>query len=540
MDLDSPPCSPKGDTPDYVNDDVPRNVPEVSSKSRNTQSISVNSHGSKSKHEDQSGGLQEVQEDNKVSSEGFFHGHSPQVYGGQFLHPSFIPQLSSYHDDVDIDIEPLGFPTSDDTDIRSFPSPHSASTSVADTLRRDLGRGGDTTFPSRRRGEESSEFGNHVPFYHRADNHFDESTVRPHSPIVPCSAGRAHSEKRHEKDASVDHPIVQLSSHSLSIDNKVQEVPSLIDDVREVNTTDSNKEYTPILDPYESSPPSRSTRRLVDSKRRPSIRPVSIKPVSRGTNSALHSATSIGRTFSPYNIPLPLSATSRQTSSSSISFMTPLISSKPSTPSQIQLQQSKPAAPGGVSVDNVNITPPGSATHQLGSPSGTMSSMASGKRRPAPQFPSSPRERNIASHRELIARSAGLPPVNYTQTPAILRVPPTAQWSPAFHRSGYTSNAPRPHGGLGPYKIPASPGYPAPPHTAIPSYHRKSSTSAPTNSESCMPDQPGPPSGAQIMKTPQGTVKMRNVPVAWVVKELNRQAPRLWVDINSADCCIGK
>jgi hypothetical protein len=185
---------------------------------------------------------------------------------------------------------------------------------------------------------------------------------------------------------------------------------------------------------------------------------------------------------------------------------------------------------------------PGTPTGGLANPSGAMSMTA--RRQPAPAWPSAPRrEAPPTSHREIIARSAGLAPPGYAyiyaQTPTSLRVPPSAQWSPAFHRSGYT----RQH--ASPYAIPPSPtrGYLQPPHSANP-VRRAFPSSAPIPSSPRVPDYllPMPPSPApvRVTRTPNGTYRYENVTVDWVSKGLHLNAPRVWNDVHSTDCKIGE
>jgi hypothetical protein len=278
------------------------------------------------------------------------------------------------------------------------------------------------------------------------------------------------------------------------------------------------------------------------SRRRSSLhRPVPI-PIKSSCSSLL------GARPSPYRIPLPLSAASHSRPSAGYPYPMAALTSTPSTSSQVHMQD--------LSRRSSNVSPPGrrhastsSATGQPGyhdriaSPSGTLSQSPGSKRRAPPAFPTSPRESTVTSHRALIALSAGLPPSGQTQTPTALRVPPTAQWSPAFHRSGYSSitNHPRPlKASPSPYHIPPSPTYPQPPHSAAPSYHRRAEpSSAPQISSPKLPDHLAPPIPGENAPTEQVTYKLKNVSVAWVVQKLNSQAPNFWFNPASADCRIG-
>lgn len=179
----------------------------------------------------------------------------------------------------------------------------------------------------------------------------------------------------------------------------------------------------------------------------------------------------------------------------------------------------------------------------LPQPSGAMS--MSGRRQAPPAWPSAPRrEAAPTSHRQIIARSAGLaPPPGYThvypQTPASLRVPPSAQWSPAFHRSGHG----RQH--ASPYAIPPSPtrGYVQPPHSANP-VRRAFPSSAPMPSSPRVPEHLFPvvpsPSPVRVTRTPNGAYRYENVTVDWVSRELHLNAPRVWNDLHTTDCKIGE
>lgn len=285
------------------------------------------------------------------------------------------------------------------------------------------------------------------------------------------------------------------------------------------DSADEADRYQPL--PYSKPSPSPRPRSSLGSfsRRSSHIRPVSIPPITLS-----HSHPYSSSRVPPYSIPLPsstrpsFSRMSTTTGSCTVppSHTTPL----PSTPRRGSSSKTPPRA-------NADDCPSG----RLASPSGPMSLS---KRRPAPAWPTSPRrDEPTPSHRELIARSAGLPPLGYAQTPLALKVPPTAQWSPAFHRSGYNRQChPYPSAGIVP-------------HTANP-VRRGMTASAPISSSPRIPDhasiphnRPRPPSLSQIIPTDKGTYRYKNVSVAWVVQELNNHAANVWSSPETSDCRIG-
>lgn len=288
--------------------------------------------------------------------------------------------------------------------------------------------------------------------------------------------------------------------------------------------------------------------------------------------SASASASASALRHSPYNIPLPLSSGGTRSLrsakgipghmqqmpsplppplfSTSVLRTPPLQQTHSSSSSTTTPTRKIKIEPGDE--DDGQFTPPGrtssSPARPIASPSGSMSTTLSttpSKRRAPPTFPCSPRRETITSHREIIARSAGLPPLGsaphtLSHTPNALRVPPSAQWSPAFHRSGYNRAN---HSYHTPYPIPPSPSQQQylhnPPHSAGPAYHRRPMpNSAPMVSSPRVPDQPKPPSPEQIVKTAKGTFRYKDVSVAWVVAELNKVAPKYWFNPPSADCKV--
>lgn len=318
------------------------------------------------------------------------------------------------------------------------------------------------------------------------------------------------------------------------------------------------------------------------SSRHSRVRPIAIHhPYSAEGVQRSATGTPFASRQSPYNIPLPLSSSSQSLRSAKSALLwhmgspPPLFTHKalrtpplypPSHPSHPPAHSASTPTravkiePG--QEDELPTTPPGhpssarpqnaSPSRPIASPNGSMSlSMASAstpsKRRQPPTFPCSPRRGSITSHREIIARSAGLSSSSsaslpFSHTPNALKVPPTAQWSPAFHRSGYNRAN---HSYTTPYFIPVSPSYASthhqlqPPLSAGPSYHRRPSpNSAPLASSPRVPEQPKPPSPAQVVESNKGTCQYKGVPVAWVVSELNRAAGRFWYSPSSANCRV--
>ena len=118
------------------------------------------------------------------------------------------------------------------------------------------------------------------------------------------------------------------------------------------------------------------------------------------------------------------------------------------------------------------------------------------KRRRAPEWPS-PRRRNEAPAPDELGLLQTL------KTPAVLRVPPTPLYSPAFHRSGYSQRAPVKIGQ--PSTAPLSPRHP--PYSSA----------------------PVPPTAR--LETPATPV----MPRGWVIEQLNRKAAQYWHNPSTSD-----
>ena len=291
---------------------------------------------------------------------------------------------------------------------------------------------------------------------------------------------------------------------------------------------DQGDSYLPL--PFPDTSPSPRPRSSISSfsRRSSHIRPIPIRPLPVSHTSSYSSR------ISPYNIPLPSS--SRTSFSRMSNTPIPYTGNPPQSSTSTASTPFTPRRNSGrkISPTRKNDTSP--SPGQLASPSGPMS-LTSKRRRP-PAWPASPRrDESVPSHRELIARSAGLPPLGYAQTPLALKVPPTAQWSPAFHRSGYSRQR---------HPYPAN--IPPIPHSADP--RRGVTASAPLLSSPRIPDhlnvsnghqyRPQPPSPAQVTPTEHGTYRYKNVSVAWVVQELNNHAPNVWSSPGTSDCKIGE
>ena len=304
-------------------------------------------------------------------------------------------------------------------------------------------------------------------------------------------------------------------------------------------------------------------------------RPIPIQPC--------HSSSTFTGRHSPYLIPLPLSS-ARSTMTSHldprVQEVDPLL--RPTTPPRRTHSRQ----------DSGNGS-------KIASPTGSMSMS---RRRQPPAWPSLPRKlsgdgkvdgrlSSHQSHRVLIARNASRTPGTLQPSPALarsygmrsagqssgyhlppgFRVPPTPQWSPAY-RSSHPHQHPQHPQCLHPYPRPhyaTSPSLPNPPHSPYRSrppqtpshtpgltpgptpgptpghlYYRGISapSSAPLLSAhpSRLPDRPIPPSPGQIAPTAGGTIQYRNVSHAWVVGELQRNAPNVWYHPETTDCRISK
>lgn len=112
-------------------------------------------------------------------------------------------------------------------------------------------------------------------------------------------------------------------------------------------------------------------------------------------------------------------------------------------------------------------------------------------------------------------------------TPAVLRVPPTPVYSPAFYRSGLTTQPPPPpraepsHEPLHPRHTPFNS---APPLTA-------------TRLEHPRPPSPSP-NGQSQHQGKKGRVNLMGIPKGWVIEQLNKRAGQYWHDPSSSDVRI--
>ncbi|KAK4690041.1 hypothetical protein P7C73_g42, partial [Tremellales sp. Uapishka_1] len=143
------------------------------------------------------------------------------------------------------------------------------------------------------------------------------------------------------------------------------------------------------------------------------------------------------------------------------------------------------------------VTPPSRSSHPASSPGGKIASpsgsMSTSSRRKPPSFPASPR-RIHAAHK------SHHPALDSPTTPAVLRVPPTPLYSPAFQRSGY---AQQPH------------------YSSAPPLSAKRLEPLPT------------------AKTPTTSkTKLEGIPQGFVIKSLNNLAKYFWEKPESSDCTI--
>ena len=122
------------------------------------------------------------------------------------------------------------------------------------------------------------------------------------------------------------------------------------------------------------------------------------------------------------------------------------------------------------------------------------------KRRRAPEWPSPRRRTEAPSAPDELGLQQTL------KTPAVLRVPPTPMYSPAFYRSGYNQRAPVKIGQ--PSTAPLSARHP--PHSSAPM----------------------PPTAR--LETP-ATPSMTTVPRGWIIEQLNRKAPQYWHNPSTSD-----
>jgi hypothetical protein len=139
------------------------------------------------------------------------------------------------------------------------------------------------------------------------------------------------------------------------------------------------------------------------------------------------------------------------------------------------------------------------------SPFAMDSHLSMSKRRRAPEWPS-PRRRGEAPP---TADELGLQQT--LKTPAVLRVPPTPMYSPAFYRQGYNQRAPVKIGQ--PSTAPLSPRQP--PHSSA----------------------PVPPTAR--LEQP-ATPPISQVPRGWVIEQLNRRAPQYWHNPSTSDVRLSK
>lgn len=201
---------------------------------------------------------------------------------------------------------------------------------------------------------------------------------------------------------------------------------------------------------------------------------------------------------------------------------------------------------------NSPSTPPAQTSPSFSTLPASPSSMSMSKRRRAPEWPS-PRTYHSRSQSsippsQLMSMTTGYaPPSAFSRdlaqtihTPAVLRVPPTPNYSPAFYRSGFANHPPE------------SESMPIPPsaHTSNsnldPLDRRHSSfSSAPPLNTPRLEDPPMPPLGSPTHISPSSAaaakrqrVNLMGIPKGWVIEQLNRRAGQFWHDPSTSDIRI--
>ena len=181
------------------------------------------------------------------------------------------------------------------------------------------------------------------------------------------------------------------------------------------------------------------------------------------------------------------------------------------TPSWLEMSSSSASQPHSTPPPPTDQVPPGNGgtnSRRLSPPlSMSTSPMSLSKRRRAPAWPSPRADKQMPITRDF----------STLYTPAALKVPPTPQYSPAFHRSGYAA---LPALGLGPGPDRRTPS-PRPTLSA--------SASAPVRSVARL-ESPA------MVDT--GRVSLAGVPQSYVIRQLNGLAHKFWFNPDSADCRV--